>query len=98
MRNYTPPANPSPGALRSRKWRREHYDRKKELDRASEIATRKRYPGFCTDPRTVTVTYPDVGKPDYYSIAEYRRRKHEFDADAVIVIAGVRQAVQEVLL
>ena len=94
MRNYTPPANPSPGALRSRKWRREHYDRKKELDRASEIKTRIRYPGFSTDPRPVRVEYPDVGKPDFYSLAEYHRRKNEFDPDARVYICGVQQAVQ----
>jgi hypothetical protein len=48
-------------------------------------------------PKPVRVEYPDCGKADFYTLAEYRRRKAEFDADACVFIDGVQQARQEVL-
>ena len=39
--------------------------------------------------KSVEVRYPDISLSDYYTIAEYRRRKHEFDADAQIRVNGI---------
>lgn len=48
-------------------------------------------------PKPVRVEYPDCGRPDYYSLTEYKRRITEFPQDALIWIDGVRQATQEIL-
>ena len=39
--------------------------------------------------KSVEVRYPDISLSDYYTIAEYSRRKHEFDADAQIRVNGI---------
>ena len=49
-------------------------------------------------PKPVTVMYPESTIPDRFTMAEYKRRQNEFDADARIFINGKQVDTQLELL
>ena len=70
--------------------------KRKEMHRKQNLA-REEMIRIGRGPKAVKVLYPESTLPDWFTMAEYRRRQNEFDEDASIWIDGVRQAKQDTL-
>ena len=86
------------------------YKRQWYLDRKEEISAKRREmhrkQNLARDenmrsnrgPKPVSVMYPESTLPDWFTLAEYKRRQSEFASDAVVFINGQRVETQMELI
>ena len=67
--------------------------KRKEMHRKQNLA-REEMIRMGRGPKAVKVLYPESTLPDWFTLAEYKRRQSEFASDAMVFINGQRVETQ----
>jgi len=91
--------NPEINRAAVKRYREKHLDAIREKHRLYRRHRRTMaVGGGVTGVKPVAIMYPESTIPDWFTLAEYKRRQSEFASDAVVFINGQRVETQMELI